>query len=128
MYTAFLGRLMLSKFMAIPHYAYLVLKMLWLRGIISIRGDIKWAFNCDRESYETAYRLLVSAKLKELKEALAKSPPDPVMPEAETSKMSIQVGDTLNKTIPLSTEDPSKVAHIGNSLDLKEEFTLIKFL
>jgi hypothetical protein len=50
------------------------------------------------------------------------------MPEAETSKMSIQVGDTLNKTIPLSTEDPSKVAHIGNSLDLKEEFTLIKFL
>jgi hypothetical protein len=25
--------------------------------------------------------------------------------------------DTLSKIIPLSTEEPSKVAHVGNSLD-----------
>jgi hypothetical protein len=30
--------------------------------------------------------------------------------------------------IPLSTEDPSKVAHVGNSLDPKYELMLIKFL
>jgi hypothetical protein len=41
------------------------------------------------------------------------------MPEAKTSKMSIQPKDTLSKTILLSTEEPSKVAHVGNSLDPK---------
>jgi hypothetical protein len=105
--------------MAIPHYAYLVLKMPGSRGIISIRGDVKRVFDCDRESCETADRLLASAELQELKQALAKSPPDLVMPEAKTSKMSIQPEDTLSKTILLSTEEPTKVAHVGNSLDPK---------
>jgi hypothetical protein len=50
-------------FMAIPHYAFLVLKMPGLRGVISIRGDIKRAFDCDRESCETADRLLASIEL-----------------------------------------------------------------
>jgi hypothetical protein len=120
-YNVFLGRPTLSKFMAIPHYAYLVLKMPGPHGIISIRGDIKQAFDCDRESCETADRLTISAELQELKQALAESPPpqDPVMPEAKTSKTSIQLEDTLSKMILLSTEEPSKVAHIGNNLDPK---------
>jgi hypothetical protein len=39
------------------------------------------------------------------------------MPKAKTSKTSIQSEDTLSKTIPLSTEEPSKVAHVGNNMD-----------
>jgi hypothetical protein len=39
--------------MAIPHYAYLVLKMPGPCGIIFIKGDVKRAFDCDRESCET---------------------------------------------------------------------------
>jgi hypothetical protein len=88
-------------------------------GVIAIRGDVKWAFDCDRESCETADILMVSVELQELKQALAESPPDPVMPGAETSKTSIQQEDTLTMTIPLSMEEPSKVAHVGNSLDPK---------
>jgi hypothetical protein len=42
--------------------------------------------------------------------------------------MSIQPEDSLNKTVMLSTEKPSKVAHVGNSLDPKLELTLIKVL
>jgi hypothetical protein len=41
------------------------------------------------------------------------------MPEAKTSKTSIQSEDTLSKTIPLLTEEPSKVGHVGNCLDPK---------
>jgi hypothetical protein len=41
------------------------------------------------------------------------------MPEAKTSKMSIQPEDTLSKTISLFMEEPSKVFHVGSSLDLK---------
>jgi hypothetical protein len=64
-------------------------------------------------------RLTASTELQELKKALIECPPNPVMPEAKTSKTSIQSEDTLSKMIPLSTEEPSKVAHVGNSLDPK---------
>jgi hypothetical protein len=119
MYNAFLGRPALSKFMVIPFYAYLVLKMPGLRGIFSIRGDVKRAFDCDRESCEIVDKLMALTELQELKQALVESPPDPVMPEAMTSKTSIQLEDTLSKMIPLSTEEPSKVAYMGNNLDPK---------
>jgi hypothetical protein len=62
-YNAFLGRPALSKFMVNPDYAYLILKMLVSCGVISIRGDVKWAFDNDRESCEMADRLTVSTEL-----------------------------------------------------------------
>jgi hypothetical protein len=74
-YNILLGHSTLSKFMAIPHYAYLVLKMLGPCCVITIRGDVKRAFNCDRESCETANRLTASVELQEMKQALADSPP-----------------------------------------------------
>jgi hypothetical protein len=46
-YNAFLERLALIKFMVIPHYAYLVLKMSRPNGVISIKGDVKRAYDCD---------------------------------------------------------------------------------
>jgi hypothetical protein len=113
-YNAFLGRHALSKFMVIPHYAYLVLKMPGPRGVISIRGDMKQAFDCDRESYETTDRLTASTELQNLKQALAEPPPPP-----QEAKTSIQSEHSLSKTILLSMEEPSKVAHVGNSLDPK---------
>jgi hypothetical protein len=102
--------------MAITHYAYLILKMPGPHDVISIRGDFKWAYDYNKESYEMTNRLM---GLQELKKALAESPPDPVIPEAKTSKTSIQPEDSLSKTISLSMEEPSKVAHIGNSFDPK---------
>jgi hypothetical protein len=118
-YNAFLEWLTLTKFMAIPNYACMVLKMSGLHGVISIRGDIKHSYNCDKESGEVANMLTTSLELQELKKALAESPPDPIMPEPKTSKTSIQSEDSLSKTVSLSTEEPSKVAHVGNNLDPK---------
>jgi hypothetical protein len=46
--------------MAILHYVYWVLKMTGTHGIISIRGDMKLAYDCDKESCETAERLTTS--------------------------------------------------------------------
>jgi hypothetical protein len=63
-YNAFLGLPALSKFMAIPHCAYLVLKMAGPRGVISIRGDIKQDFDYDRERCKTADRLTASIELQ----------------------------------------------------------------
>jgi hypothetical protein len=74
MYNVLLERPTLTKFMVIPHYADLVLKMLGPQGVISIRGDIKRAYDCNKESCEMADRLTASAELQELKQALAESP------------------------------------------------------
>jgi hypothetical protein len=117
--NAFLGRATLFKFMAIPHYSYLVLKMPGPHGIISIRGDVKQAFYCDMESCKIADRLLASTELQELKQVLSESSLDLVMTEAIICKTSIQPEDTFSETILLSTEEPSKVAHVDNSLDPK---------
>jgi hypothetical protein len=95
-YGAVLGRLTLTKFMAIPHYAYLVLKMSGLHGVISIRGDIKRAYDCDRESCEMADRFTTSVELKKLKKALVESPrtqscPRPRHPRCPSSQMTHSV-------------------------------------
>jgi hypothetical protein len=44
-----------------------------------------------------ADKLMASTELQELKEALAESPPDPVMPDSKNSKKFIQPEDTLSK-------------------------------
>jgi hypothetical protein len=107
--------------MTILHYVYLVLKMPGPHGVISIRGDVKRVFDYDRESSEIVDRLMTSAKLRDLKQALTESPPppDPIMPEVKTSKTSIQLEDSLRKTVPLSTEESIKVAHVDSSQDPK---------
>jgi hypothetical protein len=88
-YNAFLGRPTLTKFMAIHQYAYLVLKMPGPHGVISIRGDVKCTYDYNRESCETADRLMASTEVQELKKALAESLPNLMMPEAKSSKVTI---------------------------------------
>jgi hypothetical protein len=51
-----------------------------------------------------------------MSKALAESPLDSVMPKAKTS---IQPEDSFRRMVPLSMEEPSKVAHVGNNLDPK---------
>jgi hypothetical protein len=95
-YNASLGWPAVTKFMAILHYPYLVLKMPGLRGVISITGDVRRACDCDKESCEMADRLTSSAELWVLKESFAESLPSPVMPDSKTSKTSIQLENTLS--------------------------------
>jgi hypothetical protein len=40
-YHAILGRSAIAKFMAVPHYTYLVLKMPSPAGVLSLQGDLK---------------------------------------------------------------------------------------
>jgi hypothetical protein len=105
--------------MVIPHYSYLVLKMLGPNGVMSIKGDVKRAYDYDQESCKMVDALLAFVELKNLKKAMAESLLDPVMPESKTSKLSIQPEDKLNKTILLISSDPSKDTHVGRNLDPK---------
>jgi hypothetical protein len=51
-YHAILGRPTLAKFMAIPHYPYLQLKMPGPHGILSLWGNLKRAFDCDIQAIQ----------------------------------------------------------------------------
>jgi hypothetical protein len=45
-YNAIIGRPGLAKFIAIPHYSYMILKMPGTQGIITVRADIQGATEC----------------------------------------------------------------------------------
>jgi hypothetical protein len=53
-YHAILGRPAIAKFMAVPHYTYLVLKMPSPIGVLSLQGHLKISFDCDTEAVELA--------------------------------------------------------------------------
>jgi hypothetical protein len=46
-YHAILSRTAIAKFMAVPHYTYLVLKMPSPVGVLSLQGDLKISFDCN---------------------------------------------------------------------------------
>jgi hypothetical protein len=48
-YHAILGRLAFARFMAVPHYAYLVLKIPGPNGVITVKGNFKVSYTYDKE-------------------------------------------------------------------------------
>jgi hypothetical protein len=53
-YYAILGRPAIAKFMAVPHYTYLVLKMPSPAGVLSLQRDLKISFDCDTKAVKLA--------------------------------------------------------------------------
>jgi len=53
-YHAILGQPTLAKFMAVPHYAYLVMKMPSPAGVLSLRANLSVAYACETESLALA--------------------------------------------------------------------------
>ena len=62
-YHAILGRPCYARFMAIPNYTYLKLKMPRPNGIITVSRAFSHAFECDREHYELAIAVVNSSEL-----------------------------------------------------------------
>ena len=65
-YHAILGRPALAKFMAIPHYSYLLLKMPGPNGVLSLRSDLKRAFDCDVQAIQIAAKAQATNDRKEI--------------------------------------------------------------
>ena len=90
-YHALLGRPALAKFMVVPHYAYLKMKMPSSKGILTIAGDYKKSSACAAESSRLAESLVIAAEKGLLNRAVAmagKQPemsPNPKESEAEGS-------------------------------------------
>jgi hypothetical protein len=64
-YHAILGRPAFSRFMAVPHYIYLVLKMPGPKGIITVKGSFELSNLCDREFHKMAQNFGTTANYAE---------------------------------------------------------------
>jgi hypothetical protein len=64
-YHAILGRPAFSRFMAVPHYMYLVLKMPGPKGIITVKGSFELSDLCDREFQKMAQNFGTTANYAE---------------------------------------------------------------
>jgi hypothetical protein len=53
-YHAILGGPAIAKFMAVPYYTYLVLKMRSPAGVLTLQGDLRISHDCDTEAVEIA--------------------------------------------------------------------------
>jgi hypothetical protein len=62
-YHALLGRPCYAKFMAVPNYTYLKLKMPGPKGVITVDSTFERAFHCDVESVQCADAVIESATL-----------------------------------------------------------------
>jgi hypothetical protein len=51
-YNAIIDSPGLAKFMAIPHYSYMILKMSGPQGIITMRADFQGAAECFRGAFQ----------------------------------------------------------------------------
>jgi hypothetical protein len=62
-YHAILGRSCYAKFMAVPNYTYLKMKMSGPKGVITVGSSIEHAFDCDVECVEHAEALALDEAL-----------------------------------------------------------------
>jgi hypothetical protein len=66
-YHALLGRPTLVKFMASTHVAYLKMKILWPKGVITVIGDYKCSMACASAGSSLAETLVIAEEKKKLK-------------------------------------------------------------
>jgi hypothetical protein len=120
-YHAILGRPAIAKFMAVPHYTYLVLKMPSPAGVLSLQGDLKISFDRNTEAVELAATNQVPNAMMEIYAASKKLAPSELdIPEKSNKPNKPQPAEeVLVKTIDLRTGDSSKTTNIEAGLDPK---------
>jgi hypothetical protein len=118
-YHAILGRSALAKFMVVPHYVYLMLKMPGKTGVLTLRGDLKKSYECDQEAIEYATTSCVPEPFVEVLAAalkLTNSELEISNQQSNQSKVKPNPSNIGIKAIQLQKGDPSKTALIGGGL------------
>jgi hypothetical protein len=118
-YHAILGRPALAKFMAIPHYPYLLLKMPGPHRILSLRGNLKRPFNCDIQAIQIAAKAQAADDREEIATVAAQMNPEELEILAKKPCILAPQKEADVKKIDLSTGDPEKTATINAHLSTK---------
>ena len=120
-YHALLGRPALARFMAVPHYSYLKMKIPSTKGVITVAGDYKKSSEYAAASSRLAESLVIAEEKKMLDRVVAMAgkqsalSPDPKEYDAQGS---FQPAKETKKT-PLDPEHPERFTVIGANLNSK---------
>jgi hypothetical protein len=113
-YHTVLGRPCYAKFMVVPNYTYLKLKMSGPNRVITVGPTYRHAYECDVECVEYAEALTESEALIADLESLSKEVPD-----VKRHAGNFEPAETV-KSVPLDpSNDASKQIRIGSELDPK---------
>jgi hypothetical protein len=113
-YHAVLGRPCYAKFMVVPNYTYLKLKMSGPKGTITIGSTYRHAYECNVECVEYAEAIAESKALIADLDCLFKEAPD-----AKHHASNFEPAKAV-KSVPLNpSNDASKKVKIGSELDPK---------
>jgi hypothetical protein len=120
-YHAILGRPAIAKFMEVPHYTYLILKMPSPTGVLSLQGDLKISFDCDTDAVELAATNQVPNAMIEIYAASKKLAPSEldILEKSDKGNKPQPFEEMQVKAINLGIGDSSKTTMIGASLDPK---------
>ncbi|XP_066311003.1 uncharacterized protein [Miscanthus floridulus] len=113
-YHAILGRPCYAKFMAIPNYTYLKLKMPSPGGVITVSTSFQCAYECEVECCDHAIAIIASRELVALRQEVAEEAPDP---KWSTGSFEPVEGSKEVLVDPKSAE--GKTVRIGTTLSSK---------
>jgi hypothetical protein len=112
-YHAILGRPAFAKFMAVPHYAYLALKIPGPKGVITVQGSFEVSNTCDKEFNRMAQTFGMTAEYARLKGKIDHN----VLPDVGRS-LPDQAFDATqdSKKVRVHPTDPKKTTSIAINL------------
>jgi hypothetical protein len=114
-YHAILGRPCYAKFLAVPNYTYLKMKMPGSKGVITVGSLIEHTFDCDVECVEHAEELALDEVLVANLEKLVNEDLDSSVKHAVSFKAVKQT-----KEVPLDPAAPEgKALRVSSTLDQK---------
>jgi len=112
-YHAILGRPTFARFMAVPHYAYLKLKMPGPKGVITITGNFQRSDSCDRDFSKISEMFGMEEALADL----AISNDRTLLPEHKRLAADRAFNATNDtRAHQVHPTDPSKTVHVSSSL------------
>jgi hypothetical protein len=114
-YHAILGQPCYAKFMAVPNYTYLKMKMPGPKGVITVGSSIEHSFDCDVECVEHAEALALDEALMANMEKLVNEDLDSATKHAGSFEAAEQT-----KEVPLDPAAPEgKALRVSSTLDTK---------
>src|SRR4051812_19459455 len=127
-YHAILGRPTFAQFMAVPHYAYLKLKMPGSTGILTINGRFTKSDQCERDFYKNSDTFGAEQELGEIAMATDKST-FPLVSRSESKEYGRDFSiDSDTVTYQVHPMDPDKTVRVYAHLPEEQATALIAFL
>ena len=112
-YHAILGRPCYTKFMAVPNYTYLKLKMPRPKGVIIVGASFRVAYMCDQTCVELASAIMATAELANFHKEVSESPP----PDSNKSKAVVSFKSAEDtREVSIDPNDHVKWVRIGTVL------------